>query len=83
MLHVVEGHRRRGLGRAVFVNLLQQLERARQSAVSGAVGDAAVAAATGAALHAYVVRDNAASTALMESLGLRLSGTFSWLAFAR
>lgn len=78
MLFVLEPHRRRGLARAVCCDLLRKLEARRR-----AVADAAGSRAAGAAVYCYVVDGNAGSAALMRSLGLRETGVFSWLAFAR
>jgi ribosomal protein S18 acetylase RimI-like enzyme len=69
MLHTQEGHRQRGLGRLCVVHLLQQL--LQEQGPGG--GD----------VYCYALCDNAASIALLTSVGLQQAGVFSWMGFER
>lgn len=83
MLHVLETHRRKGLARVVCLDLFSKLQkkweqRHRQSDVAAVVGDP-----VGHGVYCYVVEDNAASAGLMQALGLRHTGMFTWMGFER
>lgn len=85
MLHVLQTHRRQGLGRLVCLDLFHKLELVRQQAArcEGKQQQLQDVGLAQAAVYCYIVDDNAASIALMESIGLKKTGVFLWLGFER
>jgi hypothetical protein len=75
--YTVESERGKGYGRTVLAALFLQLSAAQEAAVLAGEADEDEMYVAG-----YVVEGNKASIAMMEGVGLRNTGVFTWVGYA-